>query len=420
MIRSLLCFILLFTSTLLPSSKEEIVKRIKEILSKAHDGTTSAIFIYNPLTQDTIYKENITISMIPASVTKLFTTATALNVMGPEHVLSTKLFTDDPNLSDGKINGNLYIKGFGNASFTNYDLYTFTERLKELGIREITGDIIGDDKYFDDVYTRSDWIPDERSNVKLPPISALVVDRNQLTVRKKRGKRYRTYVESVKNPPLFIAQKLKEKIVENEIIVLGDTKIGIIPQNSVPIASSSILLEEFISIVNKHSDNFFAECLFKTIGAEASKTQGNSFYSQQAIQEFLKKNEIYTYGTEIVDGSGISRFDQITAAAVNDLLERMYFDINNFDAFYSSLSVAGVDGTLKKRMNYTAAENNFRGKTGSLNGISSVAGYLNTVQGDEIIVTILFDFTKGGWNYYRDLQDEIIITLTELESESSD
>ena len=98
---------------------------------------------------------------------------------------------------------------------------------------------------------------------------------------------------------------------------------------------------------------------------------------------------------------------------MNGLLEKIYFDLVHFDDFYNSLSIAGIDGTLRNRMTGTLAENNFRGKTGTLNGVTSISGYVTTAGGDELIVGIMFEFTRGGWNFYRSIQDEIIILLAE-------
>ncbi len=173
-----------------------------------------------------------------------------------------------------------------------------------------------------------------------------------------------------------------------------------------------------IKFINKNSNNFLAECLFKTIGAVASNKQGNSFYSTQAILTFIEDNGIYSKGTSIVDGSGISRFDQVTAGAVVGLLERMYFDIKNYDDFYNSLSIAGVDGTLSERMYNSSAANNFRGKTGTLNGVSSLSGYLYTAGGDDLIICIIFEFNSGRWDNYRDIQDEIVELLSDWKQEN--
>ncbi len=125
--------------------------------------------------------------MIPASNTKLFTTATALEIMGGDYTLSTQILTDDSDLTDGKVDGNIYIKGLGNSIFTSEKLDGMVEDLYELGIKKVTGNVIGDDTFFDDIYTRDDWIKDENANVKLAPISALVIDGNKTKVRKKEG-----------------------------------------------------------------------------------------------------------------------------------------------------------------------------------------------------------------------------------------
>lgn len=394
------------------TSREDLLTNIKTILAKVPAGTNTSIMIYNPLNQDTILAENITRSMIPASVTKLFTTATALSIMGADHYFSTRLLTDDLQTDDGIINGNLYIKGYGNSMFTSSDLSDMVKDLIRLGIKEITGDIIGDDSYFDDIYVRDDWIPNEKANVKLPAISALVLDRNQSVTQRKVGNRIRHYSENVKSPPVFAASRLKERLISEGILVNGAVRSSSAPFQVKILSDKRTSIREIISIINKNSDNFLAEVLFKAIGAATSGKQGNSLYSQQSILNFIDVNGIYKPGTSIVDGSGISRFDQVTLASVTGILEKMYFDLRHFDDFYNSLSIAGVDGTLRNRMTGTLAENNFRGKTGTLNGVISISGYLTTPGGDELIVGIMFEFNRGGWNFFRSIQDEIIALLS--------
>jgi D-alanyl-D-alanine carboxypeptidase len=418
MLKRVLLFVLVYCCTTFAGSLEEVLQSIQSVINKLPAGTRTGIMVYNPLTQDTLLRINHTASMIPASNTKLFTTSAALDLMGGDFLLSTKLLSDDSNLDDGVINGNLYLKGLGNSIFTSDDLTDMTASLSTMGIIKITGDIVGDDTYFDDVYTRDDWIKDEKANVKLPAISALVLDRNRTRTIKKRRGRNRTYIVNVENPPLHAAKKLKETLEKNNIEVLGEASYYETPLTASLLIENSVELREVINLINKRSDNFLAECLFKTIGAVASGKQGNSFYSTQAILTFIKDNGIYSKGTAVVDGSGISRFDQVTPGAIIGLLEKMYFDINNFEDFYNSLSIAGVDGTLDDRMIGTLAENNFRGKTGTLNGVSSISGYLTTAGGEDFIVCIIFEFNSGRWKNYRNLQDEIIEALSNLNEES--
>ncbi|MCX7610534.1 MAG: D-alanyl-D-alanine carboxypeptidase [Ignavibacterium sp.] len=402
--------IVLLTFTIFGNNKQYLEIKIKNIISKAPSDTKAAILIYNPLNQDTIYKQNIWEQMVPASVTKLFTTAVALQLLGKDFKVKTKLLTDDFNIKDGIINGNIYLKGYGNPIFSRFDLENFAQRLVDLGIKKIEGDVIGDESYFDNIYQREDWIEEEKANVPLPPISALILDRNKKTVVKKIKNKSRYSQVNFKNPALEIAEILREILIGKKIYVNGVAKSGLTPTNHIELDESHIKLDELIAYINKNSDNFYAECLFKILGAEFSKSQGTYFFSQQAIKDFLKKNDIPSFATEIVDGSGISRFDKVTAASVSSLLERMYFDLVNFESFYNSLSIAGIDGTLRNRMN---GRINFRGKTGTLNGVIGLAGYLRAENEDDLIVTILFEYRKGSYNLYRKLQDEIIEELNE-------
>jgi D-alanyl-D-alanine carboxypeptidase/D-alanyl-D-alanine-endopeptidase (penicillin-binding protein 4) len=403
--------LIFFVSNLFSASKEEIALRINEILKSLPSSTHAAVLIFNPLTQDTIFSLNHTESMIPASNTKLFTTATALAELGGNFILKTSFLTDDADLSDGVINGNLYIKGYGNSLFTTSDLEDCVNKLRSRGIRKITGKIIGDDTYFDNVYSRDDWISDEVANVKLPPISALVLDRNREVVYKKHRRRMRRYLVSIKNPPLNAAQKLKEILNHSGIDVNSSAISGITPGDAYELINCGIVLRDLLKEINKHSDNFLAECLFKTVGAETSKKQGSAFYSTQAILSFIKDNGIYSEGSSIVDGSGISRFDQITVGALTGVLEKMYFDLAHYEDFYNSLSIAGVDGTLHRRMIGTPAENNFHGKTGTLNGVSSLSGYVKTAKGDDLVLSIIFEYDRAGSRLHHEIQDDIVTLL---------
>jgi len=413
MIKSLL-FILILSSQIFCISKEELKKQIEDLLNIIPASTKVGMLIYNPILRDTIFQVNHSMSMIPASNTKLFTTAVALSDLGGDFKISTKIFSDDFSIEDGVINGNLYIKGFGNSTFSQNDLEQMMQEIKLKGIVKITGNIIGDDTYFDNVYKRDDWIADETANVKLPPISAITLDRNRKIIQKRRGRRIRTSVVAVDNPPLNAASILRSKLIENGIKVGKSSSVGKTPDQVLQLSESGIQLRELIKLINKHSDNFLAEGLFKTIGAEASQDQGNAFYSTQAILDFIEDNGIFSTGTSVVDGSGISRFDQITPGAIVGLLEVMYFDINNYNEFYNSLSIAGVDGTLRGRMRGSLAENNFHGKTGSLNGVTSIAGYLKTMNNEDIIVSIIFEYQHGGSDYYKSIEDDIIKALCSL------
>jgi len=413
MIRFFLCF--LFFRFSLFGGGIEFRDSLNSIVASFPVGTRAAILIINPLTQDTLFSYNPKLPLIPASNTKLFTTAVALDLLKPDFKVYTKLLTDDQYLNDGVINGNLYLKGFGNPSFYEKDLDNFVIALKQLRIRKITGAIIGDESYFDTEYTREGSIEEESASVKLPPISALIYNHNTTTTQKRvRRRRYKTFTTFVKDPSLFAANQFRRKILEAGISVEGDYLDGVTPPNAKEITSVHIKLIDLVSRINKRSDNYYAECLFKIVGAEASGIQGSAITASQAILAYLKEQDIYTEGLRIVDGSGISRFNQTTVGTLSELMETIYLDLPFFELYNSSLSIAGYDGTLGGRMRGTSAEYNFKGKTGTLNGVSALTGFLKLRNGDDIIVSILIEFNEKHQSYFRDLQDRMVSALSEI------
>lgn len=464
MIKRIIELLLIINILLYPASND-LSEKINKILSGLPKGTKYGIMIYDPVLNDTIISKNISEPIKPASNTKLFTTAVAFALMGGDHQLSTKLLTDDFNINDGVINGNLFIKGYGNSLFSDTDLDSLVNKLIHLGIKRITGNIIGDDTYFDNEYKRSDWILDEPDVDPLPPVSALVINRNRIyincravgktgaslqysinispspftiknlakvtrrksTVRVsqsfingkyeivisgglKRG-RSGNYGIEIENPPLFAAQLLKDKLLNAGISFSQDVTVGAAPELVNELCEKSILLRNLISIVNKRSDNYLAECLFKTIGAFYSDKQGNSFYSTQAILGYLNENHIFTDGTVIVDGSGLSHSNKVSVLTIVNLLEKIYRNPSIYFDYYNSLSIAGRDGTLRSRLIGTNAENNFHGKTGSLHGVISLSGYLKSSDGKDLIVSIIFEFSRAGAKTYKSIADRIIQLL---------
>ena len=407
----LMLLLLSVNTNLIPQSS--VRSRINAVLQEVPASTDYGIFILNPLTADTIYEYNSHTPFIPASNTKIFTTAAALYILGEAFTFSTALFIKDGNLNDGVINSDLYIKGFGNSLFTRDDMKQLARNMAAKGIRQVNGRIYGDDSYFDDVYSRSDWIEDETDANRLPPISALVVDYNQTTETYKRRRRVLTRTVSVQNPPLHAARLLRDDLLSEGISVDHVVDIGITPPDFSKLDEIAVPLKRVISIANKRSHNFISECLFKSVGAHASQSQGNGTNAAQAVIRFLKDYNLFRKGTVFVDGSGLSRSNRISAEGIVKLLEMIYFDLDKYDLYANSLSIAGVDGTLSGRLSGTLAEYNFRGKTGTLNGVVTLSGYIKTASDDDLIVSILFNYSQKSADYYREIQDNIIRILAE-------
>ncbi len=444
-------YLILFIYISYVVAAQDVKQGIERILNTLPASTEYSILIINPDLKDTIYKKNIFRSMIPASNTKLFTTAAAFDLMGPDYKISTKILTDGVRYGN-KLEGNLFIKGFGNPLFNESDLDSLIKKLTELNIKEISGNIIGDDTFFDDIYSREDWIFEESANVPLPPVSALTINRNsiQVTLRKagkkttasvypslelikivntqkgslklvsdKHGialnvpsnlgrRKARVYYVNIDNPPLFTAAMLYEKLLKAGIIVKGLYGTGETPAKCETLCESSITLSYLAGIINKRSENYYAENLFKIIGAQYSKKQGNSFYATQAVITFLERMNVYNEGSSFVDGSGISRYNEVTAASIAGLLESIYYDESLYKSYLNSLSISGVDGTLRNRMTGSPAAGKFYGKTGTLRGVTALSGYLLNSSNQTIIVAITMEFKTRNWDYHKGIEDKIV------------
>ncbi len=206
--------LVLFFSFLL--AKENSSRNIQNIITGLPKSTKASVYIFDATTGKSIFKKNTDESMIPASNTKLFTTAAALNIMGPKHELVTNIMTNDVAIKDGIVEGNIYIKGFGHSTFTTKDLDSLVLLISKLDVKLIKGNIIADDSYFDKLYTRDDWIIDEKANVKLPPVSALVINKNQFVVSlNSTGKVGSKLRYSIKPECSFINVEMTAKVTGN-------------------------------------------------------------------------------------------------------------------------------------------------------------------------------------------------------------
>ncbi|MCW8849817.1 MAG: D-alanyl-D-alanine carboxypeptidase/D-alanyl-D-alanine-endopeptidase, partial [Melioribacteraceae bacterium] len=222
----------------------------------------------------------------------------------------------------------------------------------------------------------------------------------------------RSYVVNINNPPLYLANLLREKLQKEGIAVRGNAKVGITPMDSREVTSVGIELDSLIALINKNSNNYLAECLFKALGAYYSGDQGNSFYATQAVLSSFEDEFIIDDETAVVDGSGISRFNTITTGSIVRLLQRIYKDKNLFEDFYRSLAISGVDGTLKDRPVNNFIKGNFHGKTGTLNGVTALSGYLTNKQNHTYIVSIIMEFKSKGAGFHKDIEDKILIELS--------
>jgi D-alanyl-D-alanine carboxypeptidase/D-alanyl-D-alanine-endopeptidase (penicillin-binding protein 4) len=395
-----------------------------------------------------IYERNSRQAFIPASNMKLVVSAAALELLGPDFVMKTSLCISGNVTSDGKLVGNLYLVGGGDPLLKSSDLYGMVIKLKQAGIKLIEGNIVGDDTLFDDVRLGPNWCWDDEPYYYAAQISALNLNKNVVDIwvrpADKVGEpacvtinpptKYLTVVNECKtskagseksitidrvhgqnivrirgvipldynptsaeeaitvdNPTLYACHILANMLLSEGIQIKGKTVVGKCPSTGVReiAVHHSLPLSQIIAFMNKASDNLIAECLLKTLGARF-KGQGTTEAGREVVLEFLKQIGLDMSAVGMVDGSGLSRQNLISPGNLVLLLKHM-FRHRYKEVFISSLAVGGVDGTLKNRMKGTICEGNVKAKTGYLNRVSTISGFLTTKSGEPLVFSIMMN-----------------------------
>ncbi len=379
---------------------EELQQSLNAIIAPVSDaGINISAKVIHADYNKTLFEYNPEVQLIPASITKLITSACAFVKLGRSYNISTVVYTDDNNLSDGVINGNIYLKGFGDPDLYTGDIDYLTNIITKSNIKEITGNIIADESFFDtDYYTLAGYYKGDTGPSYWPYITALSYNKN----------------EGASNPALSAALTLSAGLQASGITITGETIAGKTPNGAKELAQISHSIFDVLTNMNKVSDNHSAITIFKLLGAKDKSNPGSLKSGQEVIESFLNEIGVSRYSYEILEGSGLSRFNQVNADLYMKLLKYMYDDRFLFDYFFNSLSVAGLDGTLKKRMIGTQGEGNIHAKTGTLNSVSSLCGYAVDNDSEILIFYIVMNGFGGKTTQMKNVQDNFAITLAEF------
>jgi serine-type D-Ala-D-Ala carboxypeptidase/endopeptidase (penicillin-binding protein 4) len=225
----------------------------------------------------------------------------------------------------------------------------------------------------------------------------------------------RTYSFPLKNVPLAMTATLKWKLEQNGIQVTGQPKTAHLntdPDRLTNLAMKETKLQDLLHIVNKRSDNYLAESLYRklsTISTIAATT--NDERARKVMRSYLEVCNIDGNQCIFIDGSGLSKQNRTNANTVIDLLTAIRQQPGFFGQFATSLSVAGYDGTLRKRMHGSPAQYNVHGKTGTLNGVTALAGYVITADGQLASFFITMQQFRNGPAVHKRTQDRILSLL---------
>jgi serine-type D-Ala-D-Ala carboxypeptidase/endopeptidase (penicillin-binding protein 4) len=416
-------------------------------------GSQVAVVVRDADTGATLYDHNGDERLLPASNTKLFTSAASLDELGPDYRFRTTVSTSGQR-QGSVVAGDLYLTGGGDPTTLASDYGDLAAQLSDLGVRTIRGDLVADDSFFDHQRLGAFWSWDDEPFYYSAQISGLTVapntdyDSGTVIVETRPGAQVgqparftlvpnTSYVRVVNDavtgpagssntisverghgsnvihvtgsfpidgtvnqewstvwePTGYAADVFKRALEAHDIELRGRVRTGVTPDDATTLAThDSMRLGDMLIPWLKLSNNMHSEHVVKAIGAEV-EGEGSWSAGLDAIENDLSSLDVNTNVMRMVDGSGLARADFIPPEQITNLLVAAR-DEPWFDEWYDALPVAGnpdrfVGGTLRSRMVGTPAANNLRGKTGSLTGVTALSGYVTDADGEPLVFSIV-------------------------------
>ncbi|MCE9624619.1 MAG: D-alanyl-D-alanine carboxypeptidase/D-alanyl-D-alanine-endopeptidase [Deltaproteobacteria bacterium] len=429
------------------------------------------ILIRDLETGQVLYAKDEDLLLNPASNTKVLTTLAALASLGPDYTFKTQVLGTD-GAAKGRLES-LTLKGFGDPMFTSERLDAMVQKLRDSGLRQVDRVFI-DGSYFDGEDFPGQMEGRQRDASFNCSVGAISIDHNLLELSVAPGEKSGdpAVVEAKPAlPNLPIEEDIKtikgrgRVIVKNtpgeeqnlSVSVTGGISLKSEPQTyklsihhplqlaglrflaalqaqgiqapsevsfvpappkaKVLAESNSPPLSEILQEINKHSDNFMAEMLTKALGASFAGLPGTTTKGVSVVLKKLKELGIRTEGISMENGSGLSKKNRLRAETLAEALQKAYSDPKLRVDFISSLSVLGVDGTLKRKFRHSDLAGRFLGKTGTLNGVSALSGYVFPKNSEKTHPYVYSFIVNGtGKNFWKEKQlaQDILETLLNL------
>ena len=339
-----------------------LAKRLGRALAVPHvsQARTGAVAI-DLQTGETLFAEHDTLPLAPASNEKLAVAYAALVTLGSGFRVETDVLGRGEQ--DGTVwRGSLVLVGHGDSTLSSDDLAALASQIRAAGIRTVTRGVFGDESFFDARRTGAGWKSWFYVN-ECPPLSALTVDRG------------RYYGRTSRDPALAAALLFRDALRRAGVSV-GGAGLGGQREDDVPLASvESAPLSQVVAWMGRVSDNFTAELLLKQLGA-SDGAMGTSARGALVVRQALVDGGVPLSGLRLVDGSGLSSLDRLTARSLAALLRAAWVDPEVRPFLLAALPVAGVSGTLSDRMRRPPARGNVLAKTGTTSLASALSGYV--------------------------------------------
>lgn len=374
-------------------TRTKLARKLSDLASRAPSDSSFYVYDIGANKKRVLFARREGASQKLASNTKLFTTAAALDHFGSKGKLTTEVYSQGKLARKGRLKGKLYLVGAGDPAFGASGIARLAKEIKRAGIRKAKK-LIADDSIFD----RLRGVPDTGYGPSqyIAPLSGLTYG----------GSTYSG------DPAIAAGEALKAKLRKRGVRVKGQVKLGETPNKVLserPIANwDSPPIKSLIATTNKFSSNFYAEMLLKGIWARPNR-KGTTDGGTRAAEQFARSQ-----GSKISqrDGSGLTDDNRSSAKNVVELLVAMR-EHPDARAYFRSMTIAGKDGTLDERMEGTPAAGRCRGKTGTINGVSTLSGYCNAGHGEKVAFSFLMNGV-GDFAGARSIQDRMAIEIAKF------
>lgn len=364
---------------------QNIQYRLDSLLQSSIFETSMVGMIVYDLTADSIlYKVNERQALRPASTMKAITAITALDRLGGSHQFRTQLYYTG-EVQDSTLYGDLYCVGGFDPAFNSDDMRAFVESVQQMGIDTIRGRIVADRTMKDGDLLGEGWCWDD-DNPKISPLS-FGRDINFLE----------HFVTALSDEGIVLDIRLSEGRLPSEARILCDRFHS---------------MDQILQRMMKMSDNFYAEAMFYQIARSTGRRPAKAKDAAGVIKQLIQKVGNGKNPYRIADGSGLSLYNYVTPELEMRLLRYAYLNKNIYEHLLPSLPIAGWDGTLKTRMKGTFAEGNVKAKTGTVTGVSALAGYCTAANGHQLCFSMINQGIMKS-DTGRNFQDRVCNALCE-------
>lgn len=347
------------------------------------------LMVYDLTADSTLYTYNHRQMLRPASCMKLVTSITALDQLGPNYEYQTRLFYTGEIIGRTLV-GNIYCVGGFDPMITQEDVITLASSIRQLGIDSIRGQIVADRSFKESLEYGEGWCWDDDN----PYLFALTIGRKD-------------------NFTTTLAEEIARLGINLEKVELMQ---GRKPTQAKMIDVCCHSIKQVLQRMMKDSDNFYAESMFYQTAASTGHHPATAVDARNITKKLINRLGLDANRYRIADGSGLSLYNYVTVELLVKLLRHAWRTPSIAKALMPALPVAGVDGTLKSRMQNTRAQGNVRAKTGTLTGISSLAGYCTAPNGHQLCFAIINQgiLSNGPGRAFQDRVCKVLCGDTEV------